>query len=173
MLCNVLCKTMLSLAKGTSRQASNVDLEELGCVGSARTQSRWRCPCATHFHETVTAGEIVDMKELGVWEPYEVKTQTIKTAVESAMLLLRIDDIVSGIQKKDKMAPGQSKPAGAQTEDPDQARRHTWLLHVLAFCGINCSLCGIPAPQARQRAERASQPSTVLHQYASPSLVHG
>ncbi len=81
------------------------------------------------------AGEIVDMKELGVWEPYEVKTQTIKTAVDSAMLLLRIDDIVSGIQKKDKMAPGQSKPAGAQTEDPDQARRHIQtLLHVLALC---------------------------------------
>jgi len=68
------------------------------------------------------AGAIVDMKELGVWEPYEVKAQTLKTAVESAMLLLRIDDIVSGIQKKDKMAPGQSKP-GPQAEDPDQARR--------------------------------------------------
>jgi hypothetical protein len=82
------------------------------------------------------AGAIVDMKELGVWEPYEVKAQTLKTAVESAMLLLRIDDIVSGIQKKDKMAPGQSKP-GPQAEDPDQARHpalQTWrrLLHAPA-----------------------------------------
>ena len=68
--------------------------------------------------ESTRAGTIVDMKELGVWEPYEVKTQTIKTAIESATLLLRIDDIVSGIQKKNKMAPGQS--SAPQTEDPDQ-----------------------------------------------------
>nr|QBH73665.1 chaperonin [Thermobia domestica] len=47
-------------------------------------------------------GEIVDMKELGVWEPLSVKLQTYKTAVETAILLLRIDDIVSGSKKKDK-----------------------------------------------------------------------
>ena len=83
-----------------------------------------------------SAGAIVDMKELGVWEPYEVKTQTIKTAVESAMLLLRIDDIVSGIQKKDKMAPGQSKPAGPQAEDADQARWRAQLLDFTLDIGL-------------------------------------
>ena len=41
-------------------------------------------------------GALVDMKEFGIWEPYAVKIQTIKTAIESANLLLRIDDIVSG-----------------------------------------------------------------------------
>lgn len=69
----------------------------------------WRLGCA---------GSIVDMKELGVWEPLAVKAQTIKTAVESATLLLRIDDIVSGMSKREKPAPGQAK--GPQTEDPDQ-----------------------------------------------------
>ena len=64
------------------------------------------------------AGTIVDMKELGVWEPYEVKAQTIKTAIESATLLLRIDDIVSGLAKRDKLAPGQS--SAPQKDDPDQ-----------------------------------------------------
>ena len=64
------------------------------------------------------AGSIVDMKELGVWEPLAVKSQTIKTAVESATLLLRIDDIVSGMSKREKPAPGQAK--GPQAEDPDQ-----------------------------------------------------
>ena len=78
----------------------------------AREEAETSAPCA---------GEIVDMKELGVWEPYEVKVQTIKTAVESATLLLRIDDIVSGISKKDKTAPGQSRAAGPQ--DPDAVRR--------------------------------------------------
>ena len=75
---------------------------------------------------------IVDMKELGVWEPYEVKVQTIKTAVESATLLLRIDDIVSGIQKKNKLAPGQSSQA-PQTEDPDAVREHTCRLACLRW----------------------------------------
>jgi len=41
-------------------------------------------------------GEIVDMTEIKVYEPYIVKAQTFKTALESACMLLRIDDIVSG-----------------------------------------------------------------------------
>ena len=48
------------------------------------------------------------MKQLGVWDPYAVRVQTINTAVESAALLLRIDDVVSGLKKRDKLAPGQS-----------------------------------------------------------------
>lgn len=38
-------------------------------------------------------GKIVDMKDYGVWEPEAVKLQSIKTAVESACLLLRVDEI--------------------------------------------------------------------------------
>lgn len=40
-------------------------------------------------------GVIVDMNDLDVWEAYAVKVQTIKTAIESSAMLLRIDDIVS------------------------------------------------------------------------------
>lgn len=43
---------------------------------------------------------MVDMKERGIWEPLSVKLQTYKTAIETAILLLRIDDIVSGSKKK-------------------------------------------------------------------------
>jgi T-complex protein 1 subunit gamma len=39
------------------------------------------------------------MKEYGIWEPFAVKSQTLKTAVESSCLLLRVDDIVSGVSK--------------------------------------------------------------------------
>ncbi|KXJ79086.1 T-complex protein 1 subunit gamma [Aedes albopictus] len=46
------------------------------------------------------SGQIVDMKEKGIWEPLSVKLQVYKTAVETAILLLRIDDIVSGSKKK-------------------------------------------------------------------------
>ena len=44
-------------------------------------------------------GEIVDMNDLGIWEPYSVKVQTIKTAIENACMILRIDDVVSGSKK--------------------------------------------------------------------------
>ena len=54
------------------------------------------------------------MRALGIWEPLAVKVQTIKTAVESATMLLRIDDIVSGISKK-KDAPQQKQ--GQEVED--------------------------------------------------------
>ncbi|ODQ63866.1 T-complex protein 1 [Nadsonia fulvescens var. elongata DSM 6958] len=45
-------------------------------------------------------GKVVDMKEYGVWEPEVIKLQSIKTAIESACLLLRVDDIVSGARKQ-------------------------------------------------------------------------
>lgn len=51
------------------------------------------------------------LQELGVWEPYEVKVQTFKTSIESATMLLRIDDIVSGLQKK--------KQSGASSRSPE------------------------------------------------------
>ncbi len=46
-------------------------------------------------------GELADMTQLKVFEPYQVKVQTIKTAIESACMILRIDDVVSGISKKE------------------------------------------------------------------------
>merc|ERR1711983_576167 len=54
------------------------------------------------------SGKIEDMKALGIFEPLAVKLQTYKTAVETAILLLRIDDIVSGSKKRDgtDAAPG-------------------------------------------------------------------
>ena len=57
-------------------------------------------------------GQLVDMKERGIWEPLAVKLQTYKTAIETAILLLRIDDIVSGSKKKDSNNEQnkQSKP---------------------------------------------------------------
>lgn len=90
-------------------------------------------------------GDIVDMKErkvwvgcqppsipvliflllIGVsfqiWDSYNVKAQTFKTAIEAACMLLRIDDIVSGIKKK--QAPGAgptpSKPKIDEEGDAD------------------------------------------------------
>mmetsp|Transcript_64412 Transcript_64412/g.129525 ORF Transcript_64412/g.129525 Transcript_64412/m.129525 type:complete len:537 (-) Transcript_64412:225-1835(-) len=44
-------------------------------------------------------GDLADMHELGIWEPYNVKLQTLKTSMEAACMILRIDDIVSGMKK--------------------------------------------------------------------------
>lgn len=48
--------------------------------------------------------EIVDMKELGIWEPLTVKLQTIRTSIETACQLLRVDDILSGAPKRNPNA---------------------------------------------------------------------
>lgn len=45
-------------------------------------------------------GVMADMGELQVWDTYVAKIQSIKTAIEASAMMLRIDDIVSGISKK-------------------------------------------------------------------------
>jgi len=57
------------------------------------------------------SGKVVDMKTYGIWEPMVIKEQSIKTAVESACMLLRVDDIVAA-----KAAKQASGPIGQQEE---------------------------------------------------------
>lgn len=61
-----------------------------------------------------TTGKLADMRTYGVWEPFAVKSQTLKTAFESACLLLRVDDIVSGVSQK------SAERQGAQSASPDE-----------------------------------------------------
>ncbi|TPP64942.1 T-complex protein 1 subunit gamma [Fasciola gigantica] len=60
-----------------------------------------------------TTGKLIDMRELDIWDPLVVKAQTLKTAVETAILLLRIDDIVSGVKKQSGDSAG-SAPTTAE-----------------------------------------------------------
>lgn len=46
--------------------------------------------------------KICDMRDSDVWEPVAVKNQVLKTAIEASAMLLRIDDVVSGVKKKEK-----------------------------------------------------------------------
>merc|ERR1712061_981069 len=63
-------------------------------------------------------GAVADAKELGILDTFAVKQQTLKTAVEAAAMLLRIDDIISGISKKKRDAtssgpmPGEDETFG-------------------------------------------------------------
>ncbi|WP_406656508.1 thermosome subunit alpha [Methanolobus sp. ZRKC2] len=59
----------------------------------------------------VYAGEVIDMWEAGVVEPLRVKTQAVNAAAESAVMILRIDDIIASKQgpagpSPDEMMPG-------------------------------------------------------------------
>jgi len=55
-------------------------------------------------------GVVADVKSLGIMDAFAVKQQTLRTSVEAAAMLLRIDDIISGISKK-KRSDGPQQPA--------------------------------------------------------------
>ena len=59
-------------------------------------------------------GKLADMREVKIWEPLVVKKQTFKTAIESAAMLLRIDNVVSGISKKERKQGGGPNPEDAE-----------------------------------------------------------
>ena len=46
-----------------------------------------------------------------MWDPIAVKLQTFKTSIEAACMLLRIDDIVSGIKKEKKQQAARCEEA--------------------------------------------------------------
>lgn len=54
----------------------------------------------------VYTGEVIDMWENNVIEPLRIKTQAINAAAESAVMILRIDDIVAGRPGGPGGAPG-------------------------------------------------------------------
>ena len=56
--------------------------------------------------------KINDMGEVNVWEPIAVKNQVIKTSIEASCLLLRIDDVVSGVKRKEKEKKGGAPGMG-------------------------------------------------------------
>lgn len=82
-------------------------------ANTIRTLTALRAKHATGAHTwgiNGETGQLADMTELCIWEPLSVKLQTYKTAVETAILLLRIDDIVSGSKKKDKEQAQSAQP---------------------------------------------------------------
>lgn len=62
-------------------------------------------------------GEITDMTTLHIYDSFAVKSQTLKTAIESAAMLLRIDDIVSGMTTKQGGGGGQGPAQGGGDGD--------------------------------------------------------
>lgn len=94
-------------------------------ANTIRTLTALRAKHASHTQGDVApctwgingeTGDIVDMKVQGIWEPLSVKLQVYKTAVETAILLLRIDDIVSGSKKRGDgiQGPGAAAAGGME-----------------------------------------------------------
>jgi thermosome len=68
----------------------------------------------------VHGGKIVDMAILSVWDPLLVKKQVIKSAVEAAIMILRIDDIIAaGAPKKEEK---KGKKGGEEGEEKSETK---------------------------------------------------
>jgi len=74
------------------RLMTDIRTKHLSTSSSTSTNSSWGVDGTT--------GQMADMYNIKIWEPYCVKTQTYKTAIESACMILRIDDVVSGTRRK-------------------------------------------------------------------------
>jgi thermosome len=62
-------------------------------------------------------GKIENMRDKGVVEPLIVKEQAVKSATESAAMILRIDDVIASTKPKE--GPGAGKPPGGGMPDED------------------------------------------------------
>jgi thermosome len=65
----------------------------------------------------VLTGKTENMRERGVLEPVVVKEQAIKSATESATMILRIDDVIASTKPRE--GPGAGKPPGGPPEGED------------------------------------------------------
>jgi len=78
-------------------------------------RSKHSKPEGTFFGIDGNTGKIADMREAEIWDPVAVKVQTLKTSIECAAMILRIDDIVSGIKKKPEASSGRY-----EDDEPDE-----------------------------------------------------
>ncbi|MBT3583016.1 thermosome subunit, partial [Candidatus Woesearchaeota archaeon] len=60
----------------------------------------------------VFSGQAQDMWQAGVIEPLKIKTQAIQSATEAAILILRIDDIISSGKSNQQQMHPQGMPPG-------------------------------------------------------------
>jgi T-complex protein 1 subunit gamma len=71
-----------------------------------------------------STGKLADMQALGILDPFAVRTQVIKASIEAACMLLRIDDILSGMKNKkygDEDARKAGKKPAEELEPPPGA----------------------------------------------------
>ncbi len=77
--------------------AENAGLDTIDVLVDLR--AKHEKPNSKNFGIDVYTGETVDMMKIGVIEPLRTKTQAIKSASEAAIMILRIDDVISSSKK--------------------------------------------------------------------------
>jgi archaeal chaperonin len=97
--------------------AENAGLEPLDIIVNLRAAHDK--PDGKYRGINVFTGKIENMKEKGILEPAIVKEQAIKSAAESAAMILRIDDIIASTRPKEGPGgPGAGKgPGESEGED--------------------------------------------------------
>ncbi|MCK4405769.1 MAG: TCP-1/cpn60 chaperonin family protein [Hadesarchaea archaeon] len=88
--------------------AENAGLDSIDVLVDLR--AKHEKPNGKNFGIDVYTGETVDMMKIGVIEPLRTKTQAIKSASEAAIMILRIDDVISSSKT------GPSPPTGPPGE---------------------------------------------------------
>jgi len=88
--------------------AENAGLDSIDVLVDLR--AKHEKPNGKNFGIDVYKGETVDMMKIGVIEPLRTKTQAIKSASEAAIMILRIDDVISSSKT------GPSPPMGPPGE---------------------------------------------------------
>ena len=89
--------------------AENAGLEKIDIIAELR--SAHEKTKGYFMGVDVFDGKVADLHKKGVVEPLIVKEQAIKSAAESASMILRIDDVVAATK------PKETKPAGPKEEE--------------------------------------------------------
>jgi thermosome len=84
--------------------AENAGLEQIDILVALRTAHEK--PKGQYMGVDVFTGKVANMYEMGVIEPLSVKEQAIKSAAESACMILRIDDVIASTKPKGTMPKG-------------------------------------------------------------------
>jgi thermosome len=93
--------------------AENAGLEPIDIVVELRAAHEKKD--GKYMGVNVFTGKIENMQEKGVIEPLIVKEQAVKSAAESASMILRIDDVIAATKPKE--GPGKPPPGGEEGEE--------------------------------------------------------
>ncbi len=95
--------------------AENAGLDSLDIIVNLRAAHDK--PDGQYKGVSVFTGKIENMREKGVLEPAIVKEQAIKSAAESAAMILRIDDIIASTKPKEGPGGPGKTPGEPESED--------------------------------------------------------
>jgi len=71
-------------------------------------RARHAVPGNAQFGIDGKKGAVADVKALSIFDTFATKQQTLRTAIEAAAMMLRVDDIISGISKKQRGSQQQA-----------------------------------------------------------------